>query len=84
MGRRIVKYISTFCASTTAFHKSKKYEINVLILTKVYMKWYWIEAQMTSVTSYRCGECDTVFDSQQELIQHEIYARYRRPGICWQ
>jgi hypothetical protein len=23
---------------------------------------------MTSVASYRCEECDTVFDSQQELI----------------
>ena len=43
------------------------------------MKWYWIE-KMTSVASYRCEECDTVFDSQQELIQHEIYARYRRAG----
>ena len=27
---------------------------------------------MTSVASYRREECDTVFDSQQELIQHEI------------
>jgi hypothetical protein len=43
-----------------------------------------IETQMISVASYRCEECDTVFDSQQELIQHEIYTRYRRPGICWQ
>jgi uncharacterized C2H2 Zn-finger protein len=48
------------------------------------MKWYWIKARMTSVASYRCEECDTVFDSQQEIVQHGNYARYRRPGICWQ
>ena len=35
---------------------------------------------MTSAASYRCEECDTLFDSQQDLIQHEIYARYRRPA----
>jgi hypothetical protein len=34
---------------------------------------------MTNIASYRCQECDTVFDSQQELIQHQIYAKYRRP-----
>ena len=28
-------------------------------------------SEMTSVASYRCEECDTVFDSQQEIIQHE-------------
>jgi hypothetical protein len=26
---------------------------------------------MTSVASYRCEKCDTVFESQQELVQHE-------------
>jgi len=39
---------------------------------------------MTNNASYTCEKCDTVFDSEQELIQHEIYARYRRPGYCWQ
>jgi hypothetical protein len=49
------------------------------------MKWYRHEnSQMANITSYRCEECDTIFNSQEELIQHEIYARYRRPGYCWQ
>jgi hypothetical protein len=29
-------------------------------------------------------EFDTAFDSQQEQIQHEIYARCGRSDICWQ
>jgi hypothetical protein len=37
-----------------------------------------------NITKSKVEECDTVFDSQQGLIQHKIYARYRRPGICWQ
>ena len=43
-----------------------------------------MEARMTNNASYTCEKCDTVFDSEQELLQHEIYARYRRPGCCWQ
>jgi DNA-directed RNA polymerase subunit RPC12/RpoP len=39
---------------------------------------------MSNVESYRCESCGSVFSSQEELIQHENYAKYRRPGCCWQ
>ena len=45
---------------------------------------FGIEARMTNIASYTCEKCDTAFDSEHELIEHEIYARYRRPGYCWQ
>ena len=49
------------------------------------MKWYKHRgSQMTNVTPYICEECSTLFNSQEELIQHENYAKYRRPGYCWQ
>jgi len=31
---------------------------------------------MTNVAPYICEECYTLFNSQEELIQHENYARY--------
>jgi hypothetical protein len=49
------------------------------------MKWYdHRSSQLTNVASYICEECYTMFNSQEELIQHENYAKYRRPGYCWQ
>jgi hypothetical protein len=52
---------------------------------KFYMKWDGHRSsQLTNVASYICEECYTMFNSQEELIQHENYAKYRRPGYCWQ
>ena len=39
---------------------------------------------MSNAESYKCESCGGVFSSQKELIQHENYAKYRRPGYCWQ
>jgi len=39
---------------------------------------------MSNAESYRCKSCGSVFSSQKDLIQHENYAKYRRPGYCWQ
>jgi hypothetical protein len=40
--------------------------------------------QISTNGSFKCKECDTSFNSQQELEQHEKYATYRRKGCCWQ
>ena len=74
------------CTSSNALHETKKTEKGEL-RTKSRFIWNgnWHRGTpMTNVAVYRCEECDTIFDSEQELIQHNIYAKYRRPGYCRQ
>lgn len=33
---------------------------------------------------FKCEGCHTFFGSEGELMEHESFARHRRPSSCWQ
>lgn len=37
-----------------------------------------------TIKSFECKSCGIVFQSKEDFIQHEKYARYRRESCCWQ
>lgn len=34
--------------------------------------------------TYRCEECDTTFNNENDFLEHKNYAKFRREGSCWQ
>lgn len=38
----------------------------------------------SSNNTYRCEECDTTFDNENDFLEHKNYAKFRREGTCWQ
>ncbi|MGD1834865.1 MAG: hypothetical protein ACPKPY_10040 [Nitrososphaeraceae archaeon] len=36
------------------------------------------------IGSFECESCGTIFDNEEEFLEHEKYSKYRRKTCCWQ